>query len=143
MRKRWPHEFSGSWRAWLLAMLCSSAIAPMAAAQDTLAVQRLQRAFAEGDADGVLSRVGDRVELALLGHSRLHSRAQATFLLREFFRSHPPESFTMRYSVQEEGGWFATGQYAVRRADYALGVYLRLRQRRGEWELVAVRVLRR
>lgn len=133
-------------RGWLLAVLGFGMLGGLAAgpvqAQEA-ALSRLQEAFAAGDADAVLADAADRVEIALLGQSKLYSRAQATYVMEDFFRRYPPETFTLHNDARDEGNWFATGRYQYKHAEQPLHVYLRLRLRGEQWEVLEVRVEQR
>lgn len=132
-------------RGWLPAVLSlvmlGFAAAPVPA-QET-ALNQVQEAFATGDADAVLADAADRVEIALLGQSKLYSRAQATYVMEDFFRRYPPEVFTFHNDAQEDGNWFATGRYQYKHAEQPLHVYVRLRLKGEQWELLEVRVEQR
>lgn len=109
-------------------------------AQHASELERIQAAMAAGDAEGVLSKVEDRVDIALLDQGRLYNHAQAIFVMKEFFRRYPPKSFTIRNEEQEVANWFATGQYTNRYDGKEFSVYLRLRLRASSWHLAAIRV---
>ena len=132
-------------RQGLLAVLSlavlSLATAPVLA-QET-ALSQVQEAFAAGNADAVLAGAADRVEIALLGQSKLYSRAQATYVMEDFFRRYPPEAFTLHNDAREDGNWFATGRYQYKHAEQPLYVYVRLRLKGQQWELLEVRVEQR
>ena len=132
-------------RAWLVAVLAVllGGLAGGPAQAQEAALDRVQVAFADGDADAVLADAADRVEIALLGQSKLYSRAQATYVMEDFFRRYPPDVFTLDNSAGDEANWFATGRYRYKHADKPLHVYLRLRQKAERWELLEVRVEQR
>jgi hypothetical protein len=54
----------------------------------------VERAIGEGDAKGVAKHFGAQVELSCGGGEGSYSRKQSEFVLRSFFRAHPPESYT-------------------------------------------------
>lgn len=54
----------------------------------------VERAISEGDAKGVSRYFGNEVELNCGGGEGVYSRRQAEFMLRSFFRAHPPKSYT-------------------------------------------------
>lgn len=111
-----------------------------ARAQNTSELERIQAAMAAGDAEGVLSGAEDRVDIALLGQGRLYNRAQAIFVMKDFFRSYPPKSYTIRNEEREAANWFAIGRYTNRYDGAEFSVYLRLRLRSSSWRLAAIRV---
>lgn len=111
-----------------------------ASAQNFSEIDRIQTAVVAGDAEGVLSGAEDRVDIALLGQGRLYKRAQAIFVMKAFFRSYPPKSFTIRNEEREAANWFATGRYTNRYDGKEFSVYLRLRLRSSSWHLATIRV---
>ena len=128
----------------LVALLCVGLLVGFgtttAQAQQGQALTQMRDAFAGGDAEALLGGAADRVEIALLGQSKLYSRAQAIYVMEDFFRRYPPESFTLQNDAQDEGNWFATGRYQYVHADQPLHVYLRMRLKGQQWELREVRI---
>lgn len=104
---------------------------------------KVQEAFAAGDANALLGEAADRLEIALMGQSKLYSRAQATYVMEDFFRRYPPEQFTLQNDSQGGGNWFATGQYHYKHTEQPLHVYVRLHRKGEQWELREVRIERR
>ncbi len=131
---------------WLMAALvlgmAGGFIAGPAQAQQT-ALDRVEEAFKTGDADALLSEAADRVEIALLGRSKLYSRAQATYVMKDFFRRYPPGTFTPRNNTPDGSNWFATGLYQYKHAEQPLQVYLRLHLKDQQWQLREVRIEQR
>lgn len=130
----------GWWVVGFGAALLAAGPAGSALAQTPNGIEQVQDAFADGDAHALLGGASDRVEIALLGRSRLYSRQQAVHVMLDFFRRYPPEGFTIQSQAREEGSWFATGQYRYKHAEHPLQVYLRLRLRDNQWELREVRI---
>ncbi len=110
-----------------------------AAAQQE-ALPRLQRAFVAGNAHALLAAAADRVEIALLGRGKLYSRAQATYVMQDFFREYPPEAFALQSESRTDGSWIAAGQYRCKQAERPFQVYLRLRLKEAQWELREIRI---
>ena len=54
----------------------------------------VERAIGQGDAKGVARYFGNEVELSCGGGDGVYSRRQAEFMLRSFFRAHPPKGYT-------------------------------------------------
>ncbi len=133
-------------RVWLIATLViglpGGFMAGPALAQQA-ALDQVQEAFSAGDADALLGEAADRVEIALLGRSKLYSRAQATYVMEDFFRRYPPETFTLHNNAQDDGNWFATGRYQYQHAEQPLQVYLRLHLKDKQWQLREVRIEQR
>ena len=126
----------------LVLMLLGGFVAGPVQAQEA-ALDQVQEAFAAGDADALLGEAADRVEIALLGRSKLYSRAQAIYVMQDFFRRYPPEAVTLKNNAQDDGSWFATGQYHYKHAGHPLQVYLRLHLKDRQWQLREVRIEQR
>lgn len=107
------------------------------------ALAELQEAFARGDVRGLLAHAADRVDITIFGASAIYSRAQAQYVMEDFFRQQPPERFNWQDPSQRDGNWFAAGLYWYRRADHPLRIYVRLRQTADQWELREIRIDRR
>ncbi|MDX1548086.1 MAG: DUF4783 domain-containing protein [Rhodothermales bacterium] len=104
------------------------------------ALERLEAAVGAGDHEAVIVAAADRVELDVLGSRKLYSRAQASYVLHDFFRRYPPEAFAFDHATQAEGHWFATGLYRYRQGEQPLRVSVRLRSHEDGWTLRELRV---
>ena len=126
----------------LVALACG-ATSEAAGQEAAAALAQVERAFEEGDARGLLEGAADRVEIAVLEAPMLYSRAQATYVMRDFFRLHPPERFALQEAAQSDGSLFAPGLYWSMGQDGPFQVYVRLRQKARAWELREIRVEQR
>lgn len=119
-----------------LLILVGLVAAPGAGAQDRdETTARLERAMAKGDVKAIIAATPTRVAIAVFGASREYSRPQAEFVLRDFFSEYPPAGFTVSESSTTEQGAFIAGRYRSTRGGRDIDVYMRLRDRRGKWEL--------
>lgn len=130
------------------------AAGPVRAQTDTTdagpAVDRVEQAFGDGDAEVLLAPASDRVEVSLLGTRTFYSRSQAFYVLRDFFAQYEPRRFEVQDVSKSGVSTFITGRYRHARADEPLRVYVRLEQNTGgsnpasevppEWVLHEVRV---
>lgn len=121
------------------AALAQSPVSDTTATLPTVA-ERVQQAFAAGDADGLLSPAADRVEINLFGTRTFYSRDQAFYVLRAFFEEHGPRRFEVQDTVQTGGAYFVTGTYWHVRDDRPLRVFVRLSASEAQWRLQEVRV---
>ncbi len=104
-------------------------------------LDHITHAFEEGDAKALAEEAGSRVEVALLGGSTLYSRAQAQYVLQEFFRQYPPVSFSLERVSTTEGSTFANGDYYFGREERPLQVFLRLHPLgERQWEIREIRI---
>lgn len=113
---------------------------PAEAIPDTLE-QRVATAFRAGDVRRLLSPAASRVEVSLFGTRTLYSSAQAFYVLREFFDTHPPADFILADATTTGDSFFLRGRFEHTRDDRPLQVYIRLvRQEETPWQLQEVRI---
>lgn len=117
----------------------SSDTSGTAVIRDTL-VQRVSTAFADGSAQRLLTPSADRVEVGLFGTNTFYSNAQAFYVLRDFFDTHPPADFAVGDVTEAGNSFFVRGQFDHNRDARTLQVYVRLVQREEAWELQEVRI---
>lgn len=106
--------------------------------------ERVVRAFERGDALVLLG--GDatsHLEVGLMGENRLYSRSQAAYVLQKFFKTHPPARFELQDTSRVGGNRFVAGRYFSRSDAEPLRVYVRFREREGQWELREIHIDRR
>ena len=120
-------------------------LAPPARAQDhdDALLARLEGAFAQGDVAALLEEAAERLDLTVLGASAVYSRAQAQYVMENFFRDHPPVRFRFQDPSRRDENWFAAGQYVYGSEEHALWIYVRLRWQGARWELREIRIDRR
>jgi len=106
------------------------------------ALARVQSALQSGSVNGLMETATSRVEISLFGSGAQYSRAQAAFVLQDFFRQFPPERVDFVERSMAETSRTAMGSYWVAGQPDPLGVYVRLRFVGGEWRLAAVRMER-
>lgn len=109
------------------------------AVPDTL-VQRVSTAFADGDAQLLLTPAADRVEVSLFGTNTFYSNAQAFYVLRDFFDTHPPADFAVGDVTETGNSFFVRGRFDHDRGERPLQVYVRLVRREEMWQLQEVRI---
>lgn len=95
----------------------------------------LTEAFRQGDAPALQRLTSDRLEIALLGESRLYSPAQAEYVLADFFETYPPRRVEIQHETRTDTGWFAEGSYHYDGSPTPLRLYLRLRKTAEGWHL--------
>lgn len=131
----------------LAALLCGLLLWPGtgARAQETRDrnLERLQEALESGDVEAVLGQAAERIDVTLFSANALYSRAQAQYVLRDFFREYPPRRFAFKEPSRRDENWFAAGQYWYGSSDEPLAVYVRLRRQGERWELREIRIDRR
>ncbi len=95
----------------------------------------IEKAFSTGDVAALTALSADRVEIAVFGRSRLYSRSQARFVLKDLFSQYPPQRFQFSEPSRTSKGLFAVGSYRYALEDDPLKVYVRLRKDGDGWVL--------
>jgi len=82
-----------------------------ARAQDVFAP--MKDAIKTGNAKEVIKFFNASVDMNLDGETSTYSKAQAEFVLRDFFKKYPASEFRIQHTGSSKGGLqFAIGQYA-------------------------------
>jgi Domain of unknown function (DUF4783) len=103
-------------------------------------LREVQNAISRGDAEGLSRHFEPRVDVSIFGVQTLYSRAQTEYVMRAFFRDHPPEQFVMQRTQEDKGTWLATGRYWNRGDAHPYRVTLVLRQRSGDVLIRSIRI---
>ena len=108
------------------------------------AVARVEVGLQEADPDAVLADAASRVQVVLFGQGGMYRRAQATHVLRDFFRRYPPlrVDFSSERAASVEG-LAASGRYWSETGGGPLSVRVLHREDGDDWELVSIRVEQR
>jgi hypothetical protein len=78
----------------------------------------------DGDSDRLAKHFKDQVEVTLLGRRQILSKAQATYVLKQFFGDYPPVSFN-RGPVGETGGtMYARCEYRSGRGNFEVNIFI-------------------
>lgn len=81
-------------------------------AQQPEAIPQVMEAIKAGSARELARFFAATVDITLEGKPGNYSKAQGELVLRDFFRSHPPDEFSVIHRGQSKGGQpFAIGQY--------------------------------
>lgn len=130
--------------AMLLLLLLSPALAAAQSNSEPDVLTQVRQAFASGNARALLESASERVEVGLFGASTQYSRAQAAYVLRDFFDEHPPRGYAFEDVSEAGGSWFAAGRYWYKGGGGTpLRVYMRLSQDGEAWTIREIRVERR
>ena len=113
-----------------------------AAAQEDVerTFRQIQRAFAHGDTGSLIRISGEHLEVTLFGMPTLYSRAQTEYVLRAFFREHPPERFVLERRLRSGDDWYAVGQYWHRREANPYRVTIRLHPNGDRLEIRTIQI---
>jgi hypothetical protein len=109
-------------------LVCFSVIS--ASAQEIFAP--MKDAIKTGNAKEVIKFFNSSVDMNLDGEVAMYSKAQAEFVLRDFFKKHPSSDFSIVHTGSSKGGLqFAIGRY-VSNAD-TFDVVIRVKEVSGSY----------
>lgn len=94
-------------------IVCSAlfAINP-ALAQNNEVVDQVKEAIKAGSAKELSKHLSQTIDVTIDGKLQNYSKAQAEFVLRDFFKAHPPSDFSIIHQGSSKGGQpFAIGKY--------------------------------
>ncbi|MFN3839228.1 MAG: DUF4783 domain-containing protein [Cyclobacteriaceae bacterium] len=107
----------------LLAALTLSVVS-MAQSQDIIA--QITETIKAGSAKELTKFLNPTVDVTIEGKVENYSKAQAEFVLRDFFKAHPPNEFSIIHQGQSKGGQpFAIGQYKSQNETYRVWMKLK------------------
>ena len=104
------------------------------------ALGRVERGLEAGDAALVLTDMSSRVEIVLFGQGGMFGKPQATLVLRDFFRRHPPGGVAFSEPSSSEDGQTATGRYRASTGGSPLSIRVMHRADGDRWELASIRI---
>lgn len=123
------------------AVLFLGAVPPSAPQSADDAVARVEAGLRSGDAEAVLVDAAGRLEVVLFGQGGMFRRAQATHVLRDFFRRYPPARVTFEEQATSDDGQTAAWRYWSEDGGAPLTVRVLHREVGDEaWELMWVRI---
>jgi hypothetical protein len=99
----------------VLVGLCAAFFAGMPAFSQTTAgkvIDDVKETIKTGSAKELSKFLNQTVDITIDGKVASYSKAQAEFVLRDFFKAHPPSEFNVLHQGSSKGGQpFAIGQY--------------------------------
>ncbi len=105
-------------------------------------IQIVQRAISKGDVQVISKYTGTYTEISILGSTTMYSRAQTAYILKAFFRDHPPAQFKFQHKLQVGKDWYVHGRYwdKGRQTPYRLEMNMQWNGR--QFEIKSIRILR-
>jgi hypothetical protein len=83
-----------------------------AMAQSNEVIEPVKESIKAGSAKELAKYLNSSVDLTIDGKPSTYSKAQAEFVLRDFFKANPPSEFNIIHQGSSKGGQpFAIGQY--------------------------------
>ncbi|MDX1627764.1 MAG: DUF4783 domain-containing protein [Fulvivirga sp.] len=94
-------------------------------AQDDV-IDNVKEAIKAGSSKEFAKYFNENIDVTVEGEMKRYSRTQAEYVLRDFFKLHPPSSFTIVHEGSSKGGLpYAIGQYLSKDDTYR--VWMRLK----------------
>lgn len=96
--------------------------------QGNPALDAISRALGAGDADGLAKYLGDNVEISILDKEQTYTKAKATEVLRGFFNTNKPKSFTQVHkgTSRENSDQYCIGNLVAAAGTYRVYLYLKV-----------------
>lgn len=94
-------------------VLCAGFLASNPAlAQNNEVVNQVKEAIKAGSSKELSRFLNQTIDVTIDGKLQNYSKAQAEFVLRDFFKAHPPSDFNIIHQGSSKGGQpFAIGEY--------------------------------
>jgi len=90
-------------------------------------IEQVNEAFKAGSAKELSKYLHQTVDLTIEGKLGNYSKSQAEFVLRDFFKAHPPAEFSIIHQGSSKGGQpFAIGNYASGPETYRVWMKLKV-----------------
>lgn len=104
------------------------------------ALERVTAGLEGANPEAVLVDASGRVEIVLFGQGGMFRRAQATHVLRDFFRRYPPDRVAFSEPSSSDDGQTAIGRYWSQSGGVPLNVRVLHRAVDDGWELSSIRI---
>jgi hypothetical protein len=89
-------------------------------------INEVKEAIKTGSSKEMAQYLHPQVDVTINGEMENYSKTQAEYVLREFFKEHPPTSFTIVHQGASKGGLpYAIGQYISENSTYR--VWMRIK----------------
>jgi hypothetical protein len=90
--------------------------------------EELVKAIRKGDAGKMSEFFHQSLELTLLEEDHVASKDQATRIMENFFKQHPPDEFTISFEGTKERSRYAIGSLRCRNAAFRVNLFFLNRQ---------------
>ncbi len=114
-------------KKYLTAFLIWIALVVASSAQTNAVIEQVREAIKTGSAKELAKHLNTTVDVTLDGKPNTYSKAQAEFVLRDFFKANPPNEFSIIHQGSSKGGQpFAIGQYKTGNTTYRVWMKIRV-----------------
>lgn len=98
---------------------------------------QIEQAIRRGEPAQIAAYCQDPVEIVIERKARMHARAQAQYVLRDFFQQNPPKSFSFLHKGRSENVFYAIGAYVTASGRWDVSVFGRMT--RGRYQIEQLR----
>lgn len=98
---------------------------------------QIEQGLRKGEMELILPYLHDPVEIAIGGKAKMYSRTQASYVLKDFFKMHPPRGFTFMHRGRSENVVYAIGAYHGQGEQWDVSVFGRME--RGRYQVEQLR----
>ena len=105
-------------------------------------IARVQKAISDGDVQMLSKYTSAYTEVSILGATTMYSRAQTAYILKAFFRDHPPARFTFDHRLHMGEDWFVRGRYFDRGRQTPYRLEMTMRWNGRQLEIKSIRISR-
>lgn len=89
-------------------------------------IDQVRETIKAGSSRELARLIAETVDISINSKVETYSKAQAEFVLRDFFKQHPPKDFKIIHQGSSKGGLpYAIGQYAT--ADESYRVFIKIK----------------
>lgn len=89
------------------------------------ALKAVSAAISAGDAEALAKHFHTSVEITVPGTDNTFSSKQATFVMKEFFESHPVSSFRVVHKGNSGATYYATGTCSTENEEFDTNLFLK------------------
>ncbi len=100
-------------------------------------LSQIEQGLRKGEVALLLPYLHDPVEISISGKAKMYSRTQAEYVLKDFFKAHPPKGFTFMHRGRSENVLYAIGAYHGQGEQWDVSVFGRLE--RGRYQVEQLR----
>ncbi len=100
-------------------------------------LSQIEQGLRKGEVALLLPYLHDPVEIAISGKAKMYSRTQAEYVLRDFFKAHPPKGFTFMHRGRSESVLYAIGAYHAQSEQWDVSIFGRVE--RGRYQVEQLR----
>ncbi len=84
---------------------------------------KLVKALTEGDAETLSEYFHQSLEITILEKEYMSSQSQASRIMQNFFKEHPPSSFTVSFEGSKEKSRYAIGKLHTEKGDFRVNLF--------------------